>query len=202
MFIFLLSFLPLCKLLLAFRFTSTCIFLQPFTQPIKQFLSLSLALSLSLFQRLNFHSSCCPTASFSISLVSNHSFLIAVFLQTEQFVHTLKDELVKSALLALHAAQPGYVSKNQKQTPVQGGQQQGHNHQSSDQNQSPTQGLPGHSPTMVAAESTVLCNNVEESQSTTRGESGPLPLKHQDSIPHHKEYDEEEWVSVNFLVGH
>lgn len=94
------------------------------------------------------------------------------------------------------------MSKNQKQTPVQGGQQQGHNHQSSDQNQSPTQGLSGHSPTMAAAESTVLCNNVEESQSTARGESGPLPLKHQDSIPHHKEYDEEEWVSVNFLVGH
>uniref|UniRef100_A0A665UKW5 phosphatidylinositol-3,4-bisphosphate 4-phosphatase n=1 Tax=Echeneis naucrates TaxID=173247 RepID=A0A665UKW5_ECHNA len=70
--------------------------------------------------------------------------------KTEQFVHTLKDELVKSALLALHAAQPGYVSKNQKETP------------------SPVQGLPG----------------------------GPLPLKHQDSIPHHKEYDEEEWDRV------
>uniref|UniRef100_A0A8C2WXE5 phosphatidylinositol-3,4-bisphosphate 4-phosphatase n=1 Tax=Cyclopterus lumpus TaxID=8103 RepID=A0A8C2WXE5_CYCLU len=56
--------------------------------------------------------------------------------KTEQFVHTLKDELVKSALLALHAARPGYVSKNQQQTP------------------------------------------------------------HQDSIPHHKEYDEEEWDRV------
>uniref|UniRef100_A0A8D3EB51 Inositol polyphosphate-4-phosphatase type II B n=1 Tax=Scophthalmus maximus TaxID=52904 RepID=A0A8D3EB51_SCOMX len=71
--------------------------------------------------------------------------------KTELFVHTLKDELVKSALLALHAAQPGYVSKNQKQTP------------------SPVQGLP---------------------------EGGTLPLKHQDSIPHHKEYDEEEWDRV------
>uniref|UniRef100_A0A8C9XRT2 Inositol polyphosphate-4-phosphatase type II B n=1 Tax=Sander lucioperca TaxID=283035 RepID=A0A8C9XRT2_SANLU len=70
--------------------------------------------------------------------------------KTEQFVHTLKDELVKSALLALHAAQPGYISKNQKQTPMQGGQHQ--------------------------------------------GEGGPL--KHQDSIPHHKEYDEEEWDRV------
>uniref|UniRef100_A0A8C4H5U5 phosphatidylinositol-3,4-bisphosphate 4-phosphatase n=1 Tax=Dicentrarchus labrax TaxID=13489 RepID=A0A8C4H5U5_DICLA len=67
--------------------------------------------------------------------------------KTEQFVHTLKDELVKSALLALHAARPGYVSKNQKQTPV-----------------------------------TAVC--------------GTLPLKHQDSIPHHKEYDEEEWDRV------
>uniref|UniRef100_A0A3B4Z4B7 phosphatidylinositol-3,4-bisphosphate 4-phosphatase n=1 Tax=Stegastes partitus TaxID=144197 RepID=A0A3B4Z4B7_9TELE len=65
--------------------------------------------------------------------------------KTEQFVHTLKDELVKSALLALHAAQPGFVSKNQKQTLVQG-QHQGH--------------------------------------------------IGQDSIPHHKEYDEEEWDRV------
>uniref|UniRef100_A0A3P8R5B8 phosphatidylinositol-3,4-bisphosphate 4-phosphatase n=1 Tax=Astatotilapia calliptera TaxID=8154 RepID=A0A3P8R5B8_ASTCA len=65
--------------------------------------------------------------------------------KTEQFVHTLKDELVKSALLALHAAQPGYVSKNQKSTRAQSQHQE------------------------------------------------PLSLKHQDTIPHHKEYDEEEW---------
>ncbi|KAG7221805.1 hypothetical protein INR49_016980, partial [Caranx melampygus] len=116
--------------------------------------------------------------------------------KTEQFVHTLKDELVKSALLALHTAQPGYVSKNQKQTPVQAGQQQGHIHQRSDQNQSPVQGLPGHSPATSVTESTVVCNNVEGSQTTTKGEGGPLPLKHQDSIPHHKEYDEEEWDRV------
>uniref|UniRef100_A0A672YXW0 phosphatidylinositol-3,4-bisphosphate 4-phosphatase n=1 Tax=Sphaeramia orbicularis TaxID=375764 RepID=A0A672YXW0_9TELE len=77
--------------------------------------------------------------------------------KTEQFVHTLKDELVKSALLALHAARPGYVSKNQNP---------------------------------------VVCNNVEGSQTTTAGEGGSLPLKHQDSIPHHKEYDEEEWDRV------
>uniref|UniRef100_A0AAQ5ZLL8 Phosphatidylinositol-3,4-bisphosphate 4-phosphatase n=1 Tax=Amphiprion ocellaris TaxID=80972 RepID=A0AAQ5ZLL8_AMPOC len=72
--------------------------------------------------------------------------------KTEQFVHTLKDELVKSALLALHAAQPGFVSKNQKQTPG--------------------------------------------SQTMTGGEGGLLQPKHQDSIPHHKEYDEEEWDRV------
>ncbi|XP_068614242.1 type II inositol 3,4-bisphosphate 4-phosphatase-like [Brachionichthys hirsutus] len=72
--------------------------------------------------------------------------------KTEQFVHTLKDELVKNALLALHTARPGYVAKNQKQTPG--------------------------------------------SQATMRGEEGPLPLKHQDSIPHHNEYDEEEWDRV------
>nr|XP_029132022.1 LOW QUALITY PROTEIN: type II inositol 3,4-bisphosphate 4-phosphatase [Labrus bergylta] len=112
--------------------------------------------------------------------------------KTEQFVHTLKDELVKSALLALHAARPGYVSKNQKQTPVQGGQHQGHIQQSSDQNQSPVQGLPGHSPAAPATESTVVCNNVEALQTTTAGEGGTLPVR-QDSIPHHKEYDEEEW---------
>ncbi|XP_030282544.1 type II inositol 3,4-bisphosphate 4-phosphatase isoform X3 [Sparus aurata] len=113
--------------------------------------------------------------------------------KTEQLVHTLKDELVKSALLALHAARPGYVSKNQKQTPVQGGQHQGHIHQGSDQNQSPVQGLPGHSPATSVTENTAVCNNVDGSQTTTRGDGG---LKHQDSIPHHKEYDEEEWDRV------
>uniref|UniRef100_A0A3B3D109 Inositol polyphosphate-4-phosphatase type II B n=1 Tax=Oryzias melastigma TaxID=30732 RepID=A0A3B3D109_ORYME len=64
--------------------------------------------------------------------------------KTEQFVHTLKDELVKSALLALHAARPGYVSKSQRQS--------------------------------------------------AEAELGKT--KNQDSIPHHKEYDEEEWDRV------
>uniref|UniRef100_A0A3P8SVF1 phosphatidylinositol-3,4-bisphosphate 4-phosphatase n=1 Tax=Amphiprion percula TaxID=161767 RepID=A0A3P8SVF1_AMPPE len=85
--------------------------------------------------------------------------------KTEQFVHTLKDELVKSALLALHAAQPGF-------------------------------GLPGHSPAASVTESTVVCNNVEGSQTMTGGEGGLLQPKHQDSIPHHKEYDEEEWDRI------
>ncbi|MEQ2309394.1 hypothetical protein AMECASPLE_038185, partial [Ameca splendens] len=101
---------------------------------------------------------------------------------TEQFVHTLKDELVKSALLALHAARPGYISKSQKQTPVLC-HQQGHG---GDQNHSPVQGLPGHSPTTPVTESPVVCNNV-------KGVGDAGSLKHQDSIPHHKEYDEEEW---------
>lgn len=144
-------------------------------------------MSILLFQGVNFHLLRYPTITFCIC------FLSLFLLQTEQFVHTLKDELVKSALLALHAAQPGYVSKNQKQTPVQAGQHQGHIHQRTDQNQSPVQGLPGHSPASSITESTVMCNNVEGSQTTTRGEGGTL--KHQDSIPHHKEYDEEEWVS-------
>lgn len=116
-------------------------------------------------------------------------------LQTEKFVHTLKDELVKSALLALHAARPGYISKTQKQTSMQEGQHQGHIHQGSDQNQSPVQGLPGHSPATSVTEGMVVCNNVEGSQ--TRGDGG-----HQDSIPHHKEYDEEEWASFITFFSH
>lgn len=111
--------------------------------------------------------------------------------QTEQFVHTLKEELVKSALLALHAARPGYVSKNQKQTPVF----QGHNHQGSDQDPSPPRGLPGHSPATLVTEGTTVCNNVKGPHTSARGEGGSLPQKRQDTIPHHKEYDEEEWVS-------
>lgn len=155
-------------------------------------LTLSLTLTLSPFLLQRLHLFCRPTITFSISHFFPPSFSL---LQTEQFVHTLKDELVKSALLALHAARPGYVSKTQRQTPVQGGQNQGHIHQGSDQNQSPVQGLPGHSPTTSVTESPAMCNNVEGSQTTTKGEGGTLPPKHQDSIPHHKEYDEEEWVS-------
>uniref|UniRef100_A0A8B9H1Z0 Inositol polyphosphate-4-phosphatase type II B n=1 Tax=Astyanax mexicanus TaxID=7994 RepID=A0A8B9H1Z0_ASTMX len=74
--------------------------------------------------------------------------------KTEQFVHALKDELVKSALLALHAARPGYVSKSQTS-----GQPEAHStptqHQNTNPNQTPDQ-----------------------------------------DIPHHKEYDEEEWDRV------
>ncbi|KAM8879431.1 type II inositol 3,4-bisphosphate 4-phosphatase isoform 12-T18 [Spinachia spinachia] len=117
--------------------------------------------------------------------------------KTEQFVHTLKDELVKSALLALHAARPGYVSKSQKQNPAQGGQHQGRVLQGAEQSPSPAQGLPGHSPATSTTDGTAMCNNVDGSQNPhplMRGEGAPL--KHQDSIPHHKEYDEEEWDRV------
>ncbi|XP_075888902.1 type II inositol 3,4-bisphosphate 4-phosphatase isoform X3 [Nelusetta ayraudi] len=117
--------------------------------------------------------------------------------KTEQFVHTLKDEMVKSALLALHTARPGYVSKSQKQTAVAGEQQQqqGHSPGGCEQSQGPAQGLPGHSPTAVAAtDGTAVCNNVGSSQTTPRSEGAQL--KHQDSIPHHNEYDEEEWDRV------
>lgn len=108
--------------------------------------------------------------------------------------------MVKSALLALHTARPGYVSKSQKQTPAQGDQQQDHNPRGCEQNQSPSQGLPGHSPTVSVTESAAVCNNVEGSQTTPRGEKGQL--KHQESIPHHNEYDEEEWVSADPSFGH
>uniref|UniRef100_A0A8C0XZN6 Inositol polyphosphate-4-phosphatase type II B n=1 Tax=Cyprinus carpio carpio TaxID=630221 RepID=A0A8C0XZN6_CYPCA len=72
--------------------------------------------------------------------------------KTEQFVHALKDELVKSALLALHAARPGYISKSQTSAPS--------------------------SPHPGATE-----------------EPHTSPIR-SDSIPHHKEYDEEEWDRV------
>lgn len=112
--------------------------------------------------------------------------------------------MVKSALLALHTARPGYVSKSQKQTAVAGEQQQqqqqGHSPGGCEQNQGPVQGLPGHSPTAaaVATDSTAVCNNVGSSQTTPRPQGAQL--RHQDSIPHHNEYDEEEWVSGVHLV--
>ncbi|KAM9399788.1 type II inositol 3,4-bisphosphate 4-phosphatase isoform 2-T2 [Salvelinus alpinus] len=122
--------------------------------------------------------------------------------KTEQFVHALKDELVKSALLALHAAQPGYVTKNQNQT-LPG--HQGHSHQDhqspsqrGQQGQSPPQN-PGHSPGQPSATDSpvVVCNNVDGgSQTAPIREDGQAPLKRQDSIPCHKEYDEEEWDRV------
>ncbi|XP_072534628.1 type II inositol 3,4-bisphosphate 4-phosphatase isoform X2 [Salminus brasiliensis] len=98
--------------------------------------------------------------------------------KTEQFVHALKDELVKSALLALHAARPGYVSKSQTSS-------QPEVHSTPNQNQNPNQ-----SPEPDA----VICNNVAGSQSPPKRENS-TPPKCQD-IPHHKEYDEEEWDRV------
>nr|XP_006010054.2 PREDICTED: type II inositol 3,4-bisphosphate 4-phosphatase isoform X1 [Latimeria chalumnae] len=79
--------------------------------------------------------------------------------KTELFVHALKDQLVRSALLALYTARPGYVNKRQS----------------------------------------VLSNNVEEN--STQHEESPLRITRQDSIPHHSEYDEEEWDRVWANVG-
>ncbi|XP_045073573.1 type II inositol 3,4-bisphosphate 4-phosphatase [Coregonus clupeaformis] len=128
--------------------------------------------------------------------------------KTEQFVHALKDELVKSALLALHAAQPGYVTKSQTRTQNQNQTlpgHQGHNHQDhqspsqrGQQGQSPPQN-PGHSPGQPSATDSpvIVCNNVEGgSQTPPIREDGQTPLNCQDSIPCHKEYDEEEWDRV------
>ncbi|KAL1281777.1 hypothetical protein QQF64_000580, partial [Cirrhinus molitorella] len=95
--------------------------------------------------------------------------------KTEQFVHALKDELVKSALLALHAARPGYVSKSQSSAPS-----------------SPATAKPH--PSDSTEELHSICNNVDGSKTPPR-ESRVSPVR-ADSIPHHKEYDEEEWDRV------
>ncbi|XP_066535394.1 type II inositol 3,4-bisphosphate 4-phosphatase isoform X1 [Hoplias malabaricus] len=104
--------------------------------------------------------------------------------KTEQFVHAMKDELVKSSLLALHAARPGYVSKSQTI-----GQSETHSSPTQKQKQNPNP-----NPGQTQEPDAVICNNVAGSQSPPKTESHPLP-KQQD-IPHHKEYDEEEWDRV------
>ena len=77
---------------------------------------------------------------------------MSISFQTELFVHAFKDQLVRSALLALYTARPGGVLKKPP---------------------SPKSGT-------------------EESIS----QDPPLPVRRQDSIPHHSDYDEEEWVSL------
>uniref|UniRef100_A0A480IHF7 phosphatidylinositol-3,4-bisphosphate 4-phosphatase n=1 Tax=Sus scrofa TaxID=9823 RepID=A0A480IHF7_PIG len=77
--------------------------------------------------------------------------------KTELFVHAFKDQLVRSALLALYTARPGGVLKKPP---------------------SPK-------------------NSTEESSS----QDPPPPMRRQDSIPHHSDYDEEEWDRVWANVG-
>lgn len=77
--------------------------------------------------------------------------------KTELFVHAFKDQLVRSALLALYTARPGGVLKK-----------------------SPS-----------SKDLTVECEPQEL----------PPPIKRQDSIPHHSDYDEEEWDRVWANVG-
>uniref|UniRef100_A0A2K5IK65 phosphatidylinositol-3,4-bisphosphate 4-phosphatase n=1 Tax=Colobus angolensis palliatus TaxID=336983 RepID=A0A2K5IK65_COLAP len=77
--------------------------------------------------------------------------------KTELFVHAFKDQLVRSALLALYTARPGGVLKKPP---------------------SPK-------------------NSTEESSPQ---EQPPL-MRRQDSIPHHSDYDEEEWDRVWANVG-
>ncbi|KGL85280.1 Type II inositol 3,4-bisphosphate 4-phosphatase, partial [Tinamus guttatus] len=80
--------------------------------------------------------------------------------KTELFVHAFKDQLVRSALLALYTARPGCVLK--KPVAPQSGAEEGGDSQHQD---------------------------------------SPAQLKRQDSIPHHSEYDEEEWDRVWANVG-
>ncbi|XP_069349051.1 inositol polyphosphate 4-phosphatase type II isoform X1 [Eulemur rufifrons] len=77
--------------------------------------------------------------------------------KTELFVHAFKDQLVRSALLALYTARPGGILKKPP---------------------SPK-------------------SSTEESSPQDQ----PSPMRRQDSIPHHSDYDEEEWDRVWANVG-
>ncbi|XP_040525120.1 inositol polyphosphate 4-phosphatase type II isoform X8 [Gallus gallus] len=80
--------------------------------------------------------------------------------KTELFVHAFKDQLVRSALLALYTARPGCVLKKPA----------------------------------------VPRNSAEEGDDL-KHQDHPSQVKRQDSIPHHSEYDEEEWDRVWANVG-
>ncbi|XP_064306307.1 inositol polyphosphate 4-phosphatase type II isoform X1 [Phalacrocorax carbo] len=80
--------------------------------------------------------------------------------KTELFVHAFKDQLVRSALLALYTARPGCVLKKP-----------------------------------------AAPRNSAEEGSDLQHQDHPSQIKRQDSIPHHSEYDEEEWDRVWANVG-
>ncbi|XP_075277147.1 inositol polyphosphate 4-phosphatase type II isoform X5 [Opisthocomus hoazin] len=80
--------------------------------------------------------------------------------KTELFVHTFKDQLVRSALLALYTARPGCVLKKP-----------------------------------------AVPRNSAEEGADLQHQDHPSQIKRQDSIPHHSEYDEEEWDRVWANVG-
>ncbi|XP_027508700.1 type II inositol 3,4-bisphosphate 4-phosphatase isoform X2 [Corapipo altera] len=75
--------------------------------------------------------------------------------KTELFVHAFKDQLVRSALLALYTARPGCVLKKP-----------------------------------------AVPRNSAEEKGDSQHQDHPSQIKRQDSIPHHSEYDEEEWDRV------
>ncbi|XP_050186570.1 inositol polyphosphate 4-phosphatase type II isoform X1 [Myiozetetes cayanensis] len=75
--------------------------------------------------------------------------------KTELFVHAFKDQLVRSALLALYTARPGCVLKKP-----------------------------------------AVPRNSAEDGGDSQHQDHPSQIKRQDSIPHHSEYDEEEWDRV------
>ncbi|GCB77544.1 hypothetical protein scyTo_0016705 [Scyliorhinus torazame] len=77
---------------------------------------------------------------------------------TEQFVHAFEDQLLRSALLALHKARPSYINKRHSNLI--------------------------HNPDDTEKQ----CENSERRSS-------------KDSIPHHAEYDEEDWDRVWVNVG-
>ncbi|XP_072898862.1 type II inositol 3,4-bisphosphate 4-phosphatase isoform X3 [Hemitrygon akajei] len=77
---------------------------------------------------------------------------------TEQFVHTFEDQLLRSALLALHKARPSYINKKC---------------------------------------STLIPNPDTAEEQTENNER----KSSKDSIPHHAEYDEEDWDRVWVNVG-
>uniref|UniRef100_A0A8B9PSP9 phosphatidylinositol-3,4-bisphosphate 4-phosphatase n=1 Tax=Apteryx owenii TaxID=8824 RepID=A0A8B9PSP9_APTOW len=80
--------------------------------------------------------------------------------KAELFVHAFKDQLVRSALLALYTARPGCVLKKP-----------------------------------------VMPRNSAEEGCDSQHQDHPSQIKRQDSIPHHSEYDEEEWDRVWANVG-
>ncbi|KAM9236516.1 inositol polyphosphate 4-phosphatase type II isoform 2-T2 [Leptosomus discolor] len=80
--------------------------------------------------------------------------------KTELFVHAFKDQLVRSALLALYTARPGCVLKKP-----------------------------------------AVPRNSAEEGGDLQHQDHPSQIKRQDSIPHHSEYDEEEWDRVWANVG-
>ncbi|NXA16081.1 INP4B phosphatase, partial [Sapayoa aenigma] len=80
--------------------------------------------------------------------------------KTELFVHAFKDQLVRSALLALYTARPGCVLKKP-----------------------------------------AVPRNSAEEGADVQHQDHPSQIKRQDSIPHHSEYDEEEWDRVWANVG-
>ncbi|XP_048797017.1 inositol polyphosphate 4-phosphatase type II isoform X1 [Lagopus muta] len=80
--------------------------------------------------------------------------------KTELFVHAFKDQLVRSALLALYTARPGCVLKKP-----------------------------------------AVPRNCAEEGDDLKHQDHASQVKRQDSIPHHSEYDEEEWDRVWANVG-
>ncbi|XP_035298412.1 inositol polyphosphate 4-phosphatase type II isoform X3 [Cricetulus griseus] len=77
--------------------------------------------------------------------------------KTELFVHAFKDQLVRSALLALYTARPGGILKKPP--------------------------------------------SPKDSAEKTSPQDEPPQLRRQDSIPHHSDYDEEEWDRVWANMG-